>query len=53
MRWILPAALLTAHCAARADVIYLCKAYSGGSFWSSAPCSQQQATVDRTVNTEG
>jgi hypothetical protein len=32
-----------------ADVIYLCKAYSGGMFWSSAPCSQQSALLDRTV----
>lgn len=34
---------------AQADTIYLCKAYSGGMFWSSAPCSQQKATVDRFV----
>jgi hypothetical protein len=35
---------------AQADTIYLCKAYSGGMFWSSAPCSQQKATVDRMVS---
>ncbi len=34
---------------AHADTIYLCKAYSGGMFWSSAPCSQRQATMDRAV----
>ena len=34
---------------AHADTIYLCKAYSGGMFWSSAPCSQRQATLDRAV----
>lgn len=34
---------------AHAETIYLCKAYSGGMFWSSTPCSQQQATVDRFV----
>lgn len=34
---------------AHAETIYLCKAYSGGMFWSSAPCSQQKATVDRFV----
>lgn len=27
--------------------IYLCKAYSGGSFWSSAHCGTQQALIDR------
>jgi hypothetical protein len=36
--------------AATADTIYLCKAYSGGMFWSSAPCGQQQALLDRTVS---
>ncbi len=35
---------------AQAETIYLCKAYSGGMFWSSAPCSQQKATVDRFVS---
>ena len=48
MRWILALACVlpwTAH----ADTIYLCKAYSGGMFWSSASCSQRQATVDRMV----
>ncbi len=44
--WLL---LLMVPWAAHADTIYLCKAYSGGMFWSSNPCSQQQATVDRTV----
>lgn len=34
---------------AQADTIYLCKAYSGGMFWSSATCSQQSATIDRMV----
>jgi hypothetical protein len=49
MRWALIIPLLCAHGAASADTIYLCKAYSGGMFWSSNPCSQQQATVDRFV----
>ena len=34
---------------AQADTIYLCKAYSGGMFWSSDPCGPQKATLDRTV----
>jgi hypothetical protein len=36
--------------ASQTDTIYLCKAYSGGMFWSSAPCGQQQALLDRTVS---
>jgi hypothetical protein len=49
MRWIWLFALFGIHGVASADTIYLCKAYSGGMFWSSNPCSQQQATVDRFV----
>jgi hypothetical protein len=29
--------------------IYLCKAYSGGSFWSSVHCHKQSATIQRIV----
>lgn len=29
--------------------IYHCKAYSGGTFWSSAYCGTQQALIDRTA----
>jgi len=36
--------------AAHADTIYLCKAYSGGMFWSSSACGPQKATVDRMVS---
>ncbi|TXH59821.1 MAG: hypothetical protein E6Q93_08035 [Burkholderiaceae bacterium] len=32
-----------------AATLYLCKAYSGGSFWSTAACSTQQATIERMV----
>jgi hypothetical protein len=49
MRWALLLACVVPWCA-QADTIYLCKAYSGGMFWSSAPCSQQKATVDRMVS---
>jgi hypothetical protein len=35
--------------AAAAEPLYLCKAYSGGLFWSSAHCSTRQATIDRIV----
>jgi hypothetical protein len=30
--------------------LYLCKAYSGGTFWSAEPCQGRQALVDRIVN---
>jgi hypothetical protein len=33
----------------QAASLYLCKAYSGGSFWSAQPCQGQQALVDRIV----
>ena len=49
MRWGWPI-LLMIPWVAHADTIYLCKAYSGGMFWSNIPCSQRQATVDRMVN---
>lgn len=34
---------------AGAATLYLCKAYSGGTFWSTAACSTQQATIERMV----
>jgi hypothetical protein len=33
--------------------VYLCKAYAGGIFWSSAICSTQRATIDRIVTVPG
>ncbi|MEY2689250.1 MAG: hypothetical protein RL375_3449 [Pseudomonadota bacterium] len=33
-----------------AGSVYLCKAYSGGSFWSAEPCQLRQALVDRIVS---
>lgn len=30
--------------------LYLCKSYSGGMFWSSGPCSEQKATIERIVS---
>ncbi len=35
--------------AAQADTLYLCKAYSGGTFWSNGQCSQRQALIERIV----
>ena len=49
MRWALLWVWALPWCA-QADTIYLCKAYSGGMFWSSAPCSQRRSTMDRAVS---
>lgn len=35
---------------AEAATLYLCKAYSGGSFWSTTQCSTQQATIERMLS---
>lgn len=42
---ICAAALLAGH--AQAANIYLCKAYNGAMFWSSAHCNQHNALIDR------
>ena len=49
MRWLVFLTYLVPW-PAHADTIYLCKAYSGGMFWSSDPCGPQKATLDRTVS---
>ncbi len=33
--------------------IYLCKAYNGGTFWSSTHCNQHRALIDRMVSVPG
>lgn len=35
---------------AHADEIYLCKAYSGGTFWASSHCNQHKALIERIVS---
>lgn len=35
---------------AQARTIYLCKAYSGGSFWASNHCNQHSALIERTAS---
>lgn len=35
------------------STLYLCKAYSGGSFWSSTSCQAQRATIDRIATVPG
>lgn len=49
MRWILALACLL-PASSWAGSIYLCKAYSGGTFWSSAHCGQHNALIDRIVS---
>jgi hypothetical protein len=36
--------------AASAATIYLCRAYSGGEFWSSVHCNQKSALIVRMAN---
>ncbi len=36
-----------------AATLYLCKAYGGGSVWSTAACSTQQAPIERMVSVPG
>jgi hypothetical protein len=33
-----------------AATLYMCRAYSGGSFWSNTSCRNQNALVERTVS---
>src|SRR5687767_13782586 len=48
MKVLATAALLAASaCAAQAATIYLCKTYSGATFWSNTHCNQQKAFIDR------
>lgn len=49
MRVVLLVAGLVLGCSANAATIYLCKGYSGGTFWSNALCSTQKAVIDRTA----
>lgn len=44
---LLPLLFLVFPIAASADTIYHCKAYSGGTFWSSKHCNTRNALVDR------
>jgi len=49
MKWLLLSLSLLAL-QASAGTIYLCKAYSGGTFWSSAHCQKHGALIDRMVS---
>lgn len=35
---------------AQAGTIYLCKAYSGGTFWAQQQCSQHSALIERIAS---
>ncbi len=50
MRIALLGFVLAMPMAANADSIYLCKAYSGGTFWASNHCNQHNALVERIVS---
>ncbi|NUZ06731.1 hypothetical protein [Piscinibacter koreensis] len=50
MRWILALACCLLPCHSYAGSIYLCRAYSGGTFWSKAFCGQHNALVERIVS---
>lgn len=41
---------LPAQAAPTITTLYLCKAYTGGLFWSSAHCNTQQALIERTAS---
>lgn len=47
MKKTICAALLSLPLLAAADTLYLCEAYAGGQFWSSAHCSKNQALIKR------
>lgn len=40
----------TADAVSPTQTLYLCKAYGGGAFWSTALCSTQRALMDRAVS---
>lgn len=48
--WLCIAPALALPMAAQSATIYLCKAYSGGTFWSSGHCSSQKAMIERMVS---
>jgi hypothetical protein len=42
--------LLLPVAAAHSGSIYLCKTYSGGTFWAQAHCNQHNALIERIVS---
>lgn len=55
MRCALTAATLaicvaTPPSTSHAESLYLCRAYSGGTFWSQAHCNQHNALIERIVS---
>lgn len=53
MKKLIGAALLSLPFLAAADTLYLCEAYAGGQFWSSAHCSKNQALIKRMFEVPG
>ena len=54
MKRLLGALAVTASCVfaynAHAGTIYLCKAYSGGTFWAQAHCGKHSALIESIVS---
>lgn len=54
MEGLLRALVITASCvvsySAHAGTIYLCKAYSGGTFWAEAHCGKHSALIESIVS---
>ncbi|MES2978033.1 MAG: hypothetical protein V4731_06400 [Pseudomonadota bacterium] len=52
MKWL--AFTIALFClSAHSESIYLCKAYSGGTFWVSTHCNQHSALIDSIVSVPG
>lgn len=49
MKWII-CVLGFAAASSHAGSIYLCKAYSGGTFWANTHCNQHSALIERIVS---
>jgi hypothetical protein len=47
---LLPLALALVAPGAGAGTIFLCKAYSGGMFWSQSHCNQHKALIERIAS---
>ncbi len=49
-KYLIALAAAFACSGASADTIYLCKAYSGGKFWSAEHCSTRSALIERMAD---
>lgn len=49
MKWLICLVALFPLCA-NSGSLYLCRAYSGGTFWAQAHCNQHSALIERIVS---